>query len=116
MLKTQCSWPFIESLFLAKKGATHNGRSRLDEAMATLTQSELELRQSEAALNQSMAAMNQSQLAFHAWRAERDKEMADLKRQTDERFAAIMRLLAEHTRLLERMPEAVLEKISFQPQ
>ncbi len=46
--------------------------------------------------------------------------MADLERSSAERFArieqdmtAILRVLAEHSRILERLPEAVREKIGF---
>lgn len=45
------------------------------------------------------------------------------RRRTYERFAriengmaTILRVLAEHSRLLERLPEAVRDKIGFKPQ
>jgi hypothetical protein len=46
--------------------------------------------------------------------------MSEMERASSERFArieqdmsAILRVLAEHSRLLERLPEAVREKIGF---
>ncbi len=48
--------------------------------------------------------------------AEFEREFLQLKRQSDERYAEIVRVLNEHSRLLERLPEAVREKIGFRPQ
>jgi hypothetical protein len=77
---------------MAGKAATQNGQDRLDEAMAMLIQ---------------------NQAAFSG-------RMAEIERATSERFAriendmaAILRVLAEHSRLLERLPEAVRDKIGF---
>jgi hypothetical protein len=77
---------------LATKRTPQNGRERLEEAMAMLIQ---------------------NQASFL-------KQLSDTERATSERFArieadmaAILRVLAEHSRLLERLPEAVREKIGF---
>ncbi|HQU42701.1 MAG: hypothetical protein B7Z73_02090 [Planctomycetia bacterium 21-64-5] len=77
---------------MAKKTTTENGQDRLGEAMAMLIQ---------------------NQAAFLG-------RMAEIERTTSERFAriesdmaAILRVLAEHSRLLERLPEAVRDKIVF---
>ncbi len=52
--------------------------------------------------------------------AESDKQMSEFERVTSERFArierdmsAILQVLAEHSRMLERLPEAVHDKIGF---
>jgi uncharacterized protein YukE len=80
---------------LAGKGTTSNGRNRLDEALATLIQ---------------------NQAAFVGQMAANDRRHAEF----DERFARIeskmneiIRVLSEHGRLLERLPEAVRDKIGF---
>jgi hypothetical protein len=77
---------------MAKKTSTQNGNNRLDEAMAMLIQ---------------------NQAAFLG-------RMAEIERATSERFGrieqemvAIRRILSEHSRLLERLPEAVRDKIGF---
>jgi hypothetical protein len=79
--------------------AKQQGNGRLEEALATLIQ---------------------NQAAFVAQLHQRDREMAELQRVNSERFARIesillehSRILAEHTRILERLPEAVREKIGF---
>lgn len=91
-----------------KRGTNHNGRDRLDEAMAALTQAQ--------------ATLTQTQAVFLARLADTDKTVAELRRETADRFAriekdmtAILRVLAEHSRLLERLPEAVRERIGFNP-
>ena len=60
-----------------------------------------------------MAMLIQNQVAFLS-------RMSEIERTSSERFgrieqdmSAILRLLAEHSRLLERLPEAVREKIGF---
>jgi len=80
---------------LAKQGTTKNGRERLEEAMAMLIQ---------------------NQASFLG-------RLSETERATSERFgrieadiATILRVLAEHSRLLERLPEAVREKIGFKTQ
>jgi hypothetical protein len=87
---------------MARKGASENGHERLAEAMALLIQ---------------------NQAAFLG-------RLADIERATSERFgriekdmramqndmAAILRVLSEHSRLLERLPEAVRDKIGFKGQ
>ncbi len=77
---------------MAKTPTASNGGGRLEEAMAMLIQ---------------------NQVAFLS-------RMSEIERTSSERFgrieqdmSAILRLLAEHSRLLERLPEAVREKIGF---
>jgi hypothetical protein len=86
-------------LELARKITTRNGHDRLEEAMAMLIQ---------------------NQAAFLG-------RLSDAERATAERFARIEtdiaailrvlaehgRILAEHGRLLERLPDAVRERIGF---
>jgi hypothetical protein len=84
---------------LAKKETPKNGHNRLEEAIALLIQNEA---------------------AFVGRLAESDKRASEFERVTSERFAriekdmaAILRILAEHSQILERLPEAVRDKIGF---
>ena len=84
---------------MAKTSTTSNGGGRLEEAMAMLIQ------------NQAVFIQNQAGAL---------SRMSEIERASSERFArieqdmsAILRVLAEHSRLLERLPEAVREKIGF---
>ncbi len=68
-----------------------------------------------------MAMLIQNEAAFVGRLADNDKCFVDYERATAERFAriemdmaAILRVLGEHSRLLERLPEAVRENIGFQ--
>ncbi len=87
---------------MARGRAPQNGHDRLEEAMATLTQ---------------------NQAAFVSRLAETDRLHAQFERETAERFARIeaqmeqiIRVLNEHTRILERLPEAIRDKIGFKGQ
>lgn len=96
-----------EELPLAKKKVTtENGQDRLGEATAMLIQ--------------NMAILTQNQATFLNQIAEIERSTAARFARIDERFArmeqdmtAIMRVLADHGRLLERLPEAVRDKIGF---
>ena len=62
----------------------------------------------------------QNQAAFVNRLSETERAHAECERKTAERFARIegqmaeiIRVLAEHGRLLERLPEAVREKVGF---
>jgi hypothetical protein len=64
-------------------------------------------------LEEAIAILIQNQAAFLS-------RMAEIERTTAERFAriendmaTILRILAEHSRILERLPEAVRDKIGF---
>ena len=87
---------------MARRGTPHNGHDRLEEAMALLIQ---------------------NQAAFVSRLAETDRIHAQFERETAERFARIeaqmaeiIRVLSEHGRLLERLPEAIRDKIGFKGQ
>lgn len=71
---------------------------------------------------QAMATLAQNQTAFLARVSETDAELAKLRRETeqtnariDARFARIEALLAEHSRILAELPEAVHRRFGFQP-
>ncbi|TMQ30712.1 MAG: hypothetical protein E6K70_23760 [Planctomycetota bacterium] len=70
-----------------------------------------------------MALLIQNQAAFVSRLAETDRIHAQFERETAERFARIeaqmaeiIRVLSEHGRLLERLPEAIRDKIGFKGQ
>jgi hypothetical protein len=77
-----------------------------------------------------MALLIQNQAAFVGQLAETDRAHIKFERETAERFARIEaqiaeiirilaehgRVLAEHSRLLERLPDAVRDKIGFKGQ
>jgi len=78
-------------------------------------------------LEEAMAMLIQNQAAFVAQMRDRDREMIELQRTTAERFAQIDQrfaqvdqrlanieaVLREHSRTLERLPDAVRDKIGF---
>jgi hypothetical protein len=87
---------------MAKKTSSTNGEHHLEEAMALLIQ-------------------NQASFIGDLRGIERDRR--DIERANSERFAriettmaSILRVLDEHSRLLQRLPEAVREKIGFKEQ
>ena len=85
-----------EELELAKK--VQNNGNRLEDAIATLIQ-------------------NQASFLSHA--AETDRRHAESEREIagiKSDIAVILRVLAEHGRLLEQLPEAIREKIGFKGQ
>ena len=98
---------------MAKKAATNNGHNRLDEALTLMIQ--------------NMAILTQNQATFIGQIAEIERATSDRFARIDERFAriderfarveqdmtAVLRVLSEHSRLLERLPEAVRDKIGF---
>jgi hypothetical protein len=86
-----------------------DGRDRLEEAIAMLVQNE-------AAFVGRLSENDRRH-------AENERLHLELKREADERFARIeakmaeiIRVLAEHGRLLERLPEAIRDKIGFKGQ
>ena len=80
---------------MPRKGSTGNGRDRLDEAMALLIQ---------------------NQAAFLGRLAEIDRTSSERFERIERDIAAILRVLNEHSRTLERLPEAVRDKIGFKGQ
>jgi hypothetical protein len=76
--------------------------------------------QSNGHLEQAIAILIQNQAAFLAQKAETDREVAELRRESDrlqrenaERFARIEAILMEHSRILRALPDAIRDKIGF---
>ena len=86
--------------------ARNQTNGKLDEALATLVQSQATLVQNQAAFVAQMAD-------FERESAEIKRESADLKRLNAERFARIEAILLEHSRILQALPDAIREKIGF---
>jgi hypothetical protein len=87
---------------LARKAAPENGHDRLEEAIATLIQ---------------------NQAAFVSSLRETDRLHVKFERETAERFARIeaqmaeiIRVLNEHSRMREPLPEAIRDQIGFKGQ
>jgi hypothetical protein len=64
-------------------------------------------------LDEAMALLIQNQAAFVAQMRENDMRVAEIERESKERFARIEALLIEHNRILERLPDTLREKIGF---
>jgi hypothetical protein len=79
---------------LARKDAPQNGHERLEEAMAMLIQ---------------------NQASFLGRLLESDRVTGERFARIEADMTAILRVLSEHSRLLERLPEAVRDKIGFKP-
>jgi hypothetical protein len=75
---------------LARKNTSANGHDRLEEAMAMLIQ---------------------NQVAFLSRLAETDRATSERFARIEADMAAILRVLSEHSRLLERLPEAVRDRL-----
>ena len=101
---------------MARKASPDNGHSRLEEALTTLIQNQ-------AALLGRVAETDRAHLEFERRHLEFERETAERFARIEAKMAEIIRvlnehgqLLAEHSRLLERLPEAVRDKIGFKGQ
>jgi hypothetical protein len=88
---------------MAKK---NSGNGRLDDALASLAQAQI-------SLTQAHATLAQTQATFLERISEIDARMADTDRVNSERFARIEAILMDLIHMMERLPEAVREKIGF---
>ncbi len=77
------------------KRTPQNGRERLEEAMAMLIQCEVAFASRLSATEARFAPM--------------DERFARIERD----LATILHILSEHSRLLERLPEAICHKLGF---
>jgi len=75
----------------------HRNGSRLEEAVATLINTQ-------ASIQSNMLAMEQGAAALR-------KEIRDIEKRSDQKFGQIIRMLARHEQILEALPEAIREKI-----
>ena len=91
---------------MAKKVTEQNGPTRLEEAMAMLIQNQ-------AAFVGQLSENDRRHLKFESETAERfariEAQMAEIIRVLNEHN----RILSEHSRMIERLTDAVREKIGF---
>jgi predicted nucleic acid-binding Zn-ribbon protein len=95
----------------------NNHKDELRDALTALTQAQAQLTQTQAALLTQQTTQQGQWAAQQAaqqdrWGAFQD-QLAALQERTDRRFAEIMRALHHHEELLEKLPEAVRDKIGF---
>jgi len=88
--------------------ARTSGNGRIEEPIATLLQNQ-------AALQQNITTLVQTQAAFVARMSETDSRIANMYQRMERRFANIEAILSELMRMIERLPEAVRDKIGFKP-
>lgn len=96
---------------MAKKGSEQNGRDRLEEAIAMHIQNEAAFL---SRLAENDSRMTENERAASERFARIEKEVSERFARIEKDMSAILRVLSEHSRLLERLPEAVREKIGFQ--
>ena len=105
---------------LAKKGASRNGHDRLDEAIALLIQNEAALAARLMESDKRHAESDKRHADNERLHLEYERRWIELNQQSDERFAriekdiaSIIQVLNEHTRILERLPDVLRDKIGF---
>jgi hypothetical protein len=94
---------------VARQKQASNGRTRLDEAVALLIQNE-------AAFLSRLSETDRAHAEFERRHLEYQRESAERFARIGAKMAEIIRVLAEHGRVLERLPEAIREKIGFKAQ
>jgi predicted nucleic acid-binding Zn-ribbon protein len=108
---------------VAKKSASANGNGQLEQALTELARQQTAMMQQHTAMMQIQTSLNQNQALFNQNHAAMLARLSDLEQRTDERIArietdiqAILRVLAEHSRILQALPEAIRDKIGFKTQ
>lgn len=91
---------------MARKSVPQNGHSRLEEAMALLVQNQ-------AAFVGRQGETDRAHVEFERRHLEFERETADRFARIEAQMAEIIRVLSEHGRILERLTEAVRDKIGF---
>jgi hypothetical protein len=91
---------------MAKSADKPNGRDRLEEAMTMLIRNE-------AAFVARLSDSDKRHAENERLRLKYEQETAETFAQIKADMAAIIRVLGEHTRMLERLPEAIRDKIGF---
>jgi hypothetical protein len=91
---------------VARKSTSANGRDRLDEAMALLIQNR-------TAFVARQAESDRVHAEFVRYHQQFERETAERFARIEAQMAEIIRVLNEHGRILERLPEAVRDKIGF---
>jgi hypothetical protein len=92
-----------------KKTTRSNRNNRLEEAVALLMQNQATLMQNQAAFLARVSEMDRVS-------SERFARIEERLGRLEANMETILRVLSEHARLLEALPEAVRQKIGFKPQ
>jgi len=90
----------------ARRTSKHN--NRLEEAMALLIQNQALLNQNQAAFLTQMLEMNRAN-------SERFARIEERMSRLEDNMETILRVLSEHARMLEALPETIRQKIGFKP-
>jgi|ERR1051326_8251691 Mg2+ and Co2+ transporter CorA len=90
--------------FVAKKASQKGGQSKLDQAITLLINNQ-------AAFVQQLAESNRDRAEMQRQHLEYQRESAARFARIQVHLAEIIRLLNEHSRILERLPEAIRAKI-----
>ena len=91
---------------MAAKGTSSNGHSRLEEALTTLLQTQ-------ATLAGQLAASDRAQIEFQRRHLEYERENNARVDRLEAQMKEVVRILTEHTRQLERLTDAVRDRIGF---
>ena len=91
---------------MVRRKGTADGR--LEDALTSMLQAQ-------ASMLQAHASLAQNQAAFLSRISEIDARMAETNRVNSERFARIETILIDLMSMMERLPEAVRDKIGFKP-
>ena len=103
---------------MARQRDSKNGR--MEDALATVLQTQAGMQQNVTALQQNLSAIQQNVSAMQQTLTAFLAQMAEMKGESDRRFARIesilldhSRILQEHSRTLQALPDAVRDKIGF---
>jgi hypothetical protein len=99
----------LPEIAVPRRAAQPNGHDRLEEALATLVQNQ-------AAFVGSLRESDRAHLEFERRHLEFERQTAERFARIEAQTAEIIRVLNEYTRQLERLTEAVREKIGFKTQ
>jgi hypothetical protein len=100
---------------VAKKSPESNGHSRLDEAMAMLIQNHAAFLSRAAETDRVYAESERRHVEFERRHFEFERATAERFVRIEAQMAEVIRVLNEHTRVLDRLPDAIRDKIGFKP-
>jgi low affinity Fe/Cu permease len=101
---------------VAKKSPESNGHSRLEEAMAMLIQNQAAFLSRASETDHVYAESERRHLEFERRHFEFERSMDDRVSRIESQMKEVVRILSEHNRTIERLTDAIREKIGFKPQ
>src|SRR5439155_11323440 len=93
---------------VAKKSTGQNGRDRLEDAIGTLIQNQTTFLSRASETDRAHAEIERRRLQY-------EREAGERFARIEAQMTEIIRVLKEHGRVLERLPDAVRDKIGFKP-